>query len=83
MSEGDDQLRRHAEALNTHFMSAVGENPPQDPQLVADKIFECATEATPVHNPVGMDAEGIMQVMDGAENRQAFIDAMAARLLPS
>lgn len=83
VSDGDDQLRVHSEKLRAHFASLAHGGGPQDPQLVADKIYECATEETPVHNPIGADAEGLMQLIEGTENRQAFLEVMAARLLPA
>lgn len=82
VSEGDEQLRDHSEKLRAHFASLTQDGVPQDPQLVADKIFECATEITPVHNPVGVDAEGLVKAMNSMDSRESFIQMMAARLLP-
>ena len=50
-------------------------------QEVADKIYECATEKTPVHNPVGRDAQMLMALM-GGPGRQAFIDQVEPMLIP-
>ena len=82
VSEGDMELQAHSEKLRAHFASLAHGGGPQDPQLVADKIYECASEDTPVHNPAGADAEAIMALIDGADDRQAFLDIMANRLLP-
>lgn len=84
VSDGDDALRTHSESLRAHFAAiAHGSGPPQDPQLVADKIYECATEETPVHNPVGVDADGLNHLINTAADREAFIEMMAGRLLPA
>lgn len=82
VSDGDDQLRLHSENLRSHFASLAHGGSPQDPQLVADKIYECATEDTPVHNPVGADAIGLYNLIHSVEDREAFINVMAGRLLP-
>ncbi|MEM9667746.1 MAG: SDR family oxidoreductase [Pseudomonadota bacterium] len=80
---GEDQLQAYSVKLREHFSSVALAGEPQDPLLVADKIFECATEDTPVCSPVGFDAEGLMALINGLDSRQAFVDAMAARVLPA
>ena len=83
VSEGDDQLRAHSEKLRAHFANlAHGGGAPQDPQMVADKIYQCATEDTPVHNPVGADADGLYQLLNGVDDRETFINVIADRFLP-
>ena len=62
-------------------MAAQGESE-ADPQEVADKIFECATSDTPVHNPVGADAEMLSAMMEAAP-RQAFIEQLEGMVLPA
>ena len=52
-----------------------------DPQEVADKIYECATSPTPIHNPVGSDSQMLIALM-GDTPRQPFLDKMAQMLLP-
>lgn len=80
---GDEDLVAHAERLREALRSAIERinagSGPQDPQLVADKIFECATASTPVHNPVGADAEELVKMMIGMP-RQQFLDGIAAML---
>jgi NAD(P)-dependent dehydrogenase (short-subunit alcohol dehydrogenase family)/alkylation response protein AidB-like acyl-CoA dehydrogenase len=80
---GDEELVTHAKRLREHFLEAVrsegGET--ADPQEVADKIFECATTATPVHNPVGNDAQRIVSWMGGPP-RQDFLDKVEPLLVP-
>ncbi|MEM7661627.1 MAG: SDR family oxidoreductase [Pseudomonadota bacterium] len=83
VGDGEGQLKAHSEKLREHFASVALAGEPQDPQLVADKIFECATEETPVCNPVGADAEGLMALINTLDSRQAFVDAMAGRVLPA
>ena len=82
VGEGDDQLTNHSQKLRDHFASLAHGGAPQDPQLVADKIYVCATEDTPVHNPVGADAEMFMHLINTSDTREAFIDVIAGRLLP-
>lgn len=82
VSDGDEQLRAHSEKLRAHFASLAHGGTPQDPQMVADKIYECATEDTPVHNPVGADADGLNALIDASETREAFINVIAGRFLP-
>lgn len=82
VADGDDQLREHSEKLRAHFASLAHGGTPQDPQMVADKIYECATEDTPVHNPVGADADGLNGLIDASESREALINVIAARFLP-
>jgi hypothetical protein len=48
---------------------------------VADKIHECATADTPVHNPVGADAQMLISMMGNAP-RQDFLDKLEGMLLP-
>jgi NAD(P)-dependent dehydrogenase (short-subunit alcohol dehydrogenase family) len=82
VSEGDDQLRDHSLKMREHFTNLAQGGGTQDPQMVADKIFECATQDTPVHNPVGADADGLYQMMNGMDDREAFINVIASRFLP-
>ena len=52
-----------------------------DPQEVADKIYQCATSETPTHNPVGSDAEMLVDMMN-ATSRQGFLNQLKAMLFP-
>ena len=80
LDQGGEELAAYARRLREH-MQAVLRNlrptggPPADPQEVADKIYECATSETPIHNPVGSDAEMIVGMMS-AGPRQAFLDQL-------
>jgi NAD(P)-dependent dehydrogenase (short-subunit alcohol dehydrogenase family) len=85
MEEGDEQLVAHARRLRQHFSNsadAAGGSTPADPQEVADRIFVCATQDTPLHNPVGTDADMIMSMM-AAPPRQDFLDKLEPMILPS
>eukprot|EP00439_Symbiodinium_sp_Y106_P089740 s1_g2276.t1 len=82
VDDGDAQLKEHSKRLRDHFAALAHGGAAQDPQIVADKIFECATADMPVHNPVGADADGLAALIDGSETRQAFIDIIAQRFLP-
>ena len=83
MERGEEELIAHAKRLREHFMGAVRSEggATADPQEVADKIYECATRETPVHNPVGKDAQMIMAMMGGPD-RQEFLDKVEPLLLP-
>lgn len=83
IESGDPQLVEHSQNVRDHFASIVSGGTPQDPQEVADKIFECVTaDEVPVHNPVGADAERLSGLIDSLPSRQAFLDAMEQMLLP-
>lgn len=81
---GGDELAAYAARLRAHFRKTIrsegGES--ADPQEVADKIFECATRETPVHNPVGADAQLIVAML-AAPPRDEFLAKAEPLLLPS
>ncbi len=80
---GDPQLAEHSARLRDHFQNVLAGGDPQNPQEVADKIYECVTaDEVPVHNPVGADAERLSGLIDQSPSRQAFIEAMEQMLLP-
>jgi len=84
---GGEQLSAYARELRGQIQAisqrlASPEGTPADPQEVADRIYECATSDTPVHNPVGADAEMLVGMMNGASSRQAFLDQLEALLAP-
>ena len=74
------ELREQIQAISRQLAS--GDGIPADPQDVANVICVCATSDTPVHNPVGMDAELLVGMMNGADSRQAFLDRLEAMLAP-
>ena len=49
---------------------------------MADKIYECATTETPVHNPIGSDAQLIVSMI-AAPPRDEFLVKVEPLLLPS
>lgn len=84
---GDEQLAVYEGRMREHFAEQVERVAAEsasatDPQIVADKIYECATRDTPIHNPVGSDAEMLINIMTAAESRQAFIDQVSPLLMP-
>lgn len=84
---GDEQLEAHEARLREHFAEqvervAAESGSANDPQSVADKIYECATRDTPIHNPVGSDAEMLVSMMAAAPSRQSFIDGVSPLLMP-
>ena len=83
LEAGDAQLVEHSRKLRDHFAAVVARGEPQDPQEVADKIYECATaDEAPVHNPVGADAQRLTRLLDSSATRQDFIVALERMLLP-
>jgi NAD(P)-dependent dehydrogenase (short-subunit alcohol dehydrogenase family) len=85
LSSGGAELVAYARKLREHFSQSTdharGENTPADAQEVADQIFRCATDNTPVHNPVGRDAQMLVSLI-GRPPRQEFLDKVEHLLLP-
>jgi NAD(P)-dependent dehydrogenase (short-subunit alcohol dehydrogenase family) len=86
LSAGGEELSTYAQKLYEHIQGIAANMARQsgkeaDPREVADKIYECATSDTPIHNPVGADAEMLAGMMS-ATPRQDFLDKMEAMLLP-
>ena len=81
---GGTQLVEHSRKLRDHFAAVVASRgEPQDPQEVADKIYECVTaDEVPVHNPVGADALRLNNLLESSPTRQDFIVALERMLLP-
>lgn len=83
---GDAELIHQARKIAAHFAVLVENMQKQsrktaDPQEVADKIFECVTEETPVHNVIGADAEMLHNMMTSMP-RQDFVEQMEEMLKP-
>lgn len=83
---GDTELVQQAQKISDHFVLLVEQMQKQsgktaDPQDVADKIYECVTQETPVHNIVGADAEMLYNMMTSMP-RQDFINQMEKMLKP-
>ncbi|MEO1096082.1 MAG: SDR family oxidoreductase [Cyanobacteria bacterium J06638_28] len=84
----DDVLEAYDHRLRQHFAKqieqvAAASDRVNDPQDVAEKIYECATQDTPIHNPVGSDATMLAGMIAAAESRQAFIEQVTPLLMPS
>ncbi len=67
LANGDDQIRAYSAKLVTKMNDAVARMAQQgdetsDPREVAEKVYECATEETPIHNVSGRDAESLLQM---------------------
>ncbi|MEM9090636.1 MAG: SDR family oxidoreductase [Cyanobacteria bacterium P01_F01_bin.53] len=83
----DEQLDSYDRLLRQHFAKQVeavasASDSVNDPQDVADKIYECATQDTPIHNPVGSDAEMLTGMIAAADSRQTFINQVKPLLMP-
>ena len=86
LEAGDDELITYSKKLHNHINALADQMAKQggdvaDAQEVADKIYECATSATPIHNPVGADSDMLIQ-MKSSMPQQEFLDKMAAMVLP-
>ena len=66
LEAGDAQVVEMAQRIRAHFGAIVadhhGGERTADPQEVADRIYRCATEDMPVHNPCGSDAEMLVSL---------------------
>ena len=83
LDSGNADLVAYAKRVRQHIerVLAGGGGGAADPQEVADVIYRCANSDAPVHNQVGDDARMLMELMS-AGPRQAFVDRLAAMLLP-
>lgn len=84
---GDEETKAHAQKVGAHFRLLAQQMMERggkiaDPQEVADLIYTCATEETPVHSVVGADAEMLLG-MQNSMSRQEFIDQMGAMFTPA
>jgi NAD(P)-dependent dehydrogenase (short-subunit alcohol dehydrogenase family) len=86
LEQGDSELIPVAQKIAAHFAGLVEQMLNQggetaDPQEVADKIYECITSETPVHNIIGADAEMLFGMLNSMP-RQDFINQMEEMLKP-
>lgn len=83
--EQGDELAVYRDFLLGRLGAAIGGlatgHPPNEPKIVADKIYECATGETPIHNPVGADANQLADMMSSMP-RHDFLDHVAGLLFP-
>ncbi|MEM8638703.1 MAG: hypothetical protein AAGG51_07825 [Cyanobacteria bacterium P01_G01_bin.54] len=82
MLEADGHRLRQYFAKQIEQVAAASDRV-NDPQDMAEKIYECATQDTPIHNPVGSDASMLARMIAAAESRQAFIEQVTPLLMPS
>lgn len=86
LENGYDELKPHAQKLSAHFATLAEQMQKQggkdaDPQEVADIIYKCVTEDTPIHNVVGADAEMLLGMINSMP-RQDFINQIETLLTP-
>ncbi|GAD79975.1 SDR family oxidoreductase [Vibrio ezurae] len=67
LANGDQQIRDYSDKMRQKMNATMEQMRQQgtresDPHEVADKIYQCVTEDTPVHNVSGSDAEAILQM---------------------
>ncbi len=87
LENGDDEIREYSRKLSQKMNATLEEmrkqgNQESNPQEVADKIFECATEETPIHNVSGSDAEAMLQ-MKKAMNEAALMKTISDMFIPN
>lgn len=88
IANGSPELVGYARALVSKIEGIIDNDllrpegaPPADPQEVADKIYECATTETPINNPVGLDAQMLIQMRSSLPPKE-FIAKLEELLLP-
>lgn len=86
LSTGGEELSAYAHRLYDHIQGIAHQMANQsgqeaDPQEVVDKIYQCATSETPIHNPIGADAV-MLAGMISPTPRQDFLDKLEQMLLP-
>ena len=87
LANGDQQVRDYAQKLDQKMNANVEQMrlqgvEPSDPQEVADKIFHCVTQQTPIHNVSGSDAQSILHMKNSLSEGE-FMDSISAMLVPS
>ena len=75
LTYGDEQIRDYSSKLSQKMNATMEQMRQQggnesNPQEVADKIFECATEETPIHNVSGNDAEAVYQMTKNMSEKE-------------
>ncbi len=86
IASGDPELVSYAQILASHLAQVAEQmrmhsGQESDPQEVAEKIWECATQDTPIHNVSGSDAE-MMIGMKNSLDHQEFIDKLSKMIMP-
>jgi NAD(P)-dependent dehydrogenase (short-subunit alcohol dehydrogenase family) len=86
LEQGDEEVQKYTGKLVEHFVSVVEQFRTQsgkeaDPQDVADIIFKCATEETPIHSVAGDDAE-MMLGMKSSLPHQEFLEKVTDMVMP-
>ncbi|MBI1494511.1 SDR family oxidoreductase [Halocynthiibacter styelae] len=79
LSSWGNAISKHIEATRANMRAQGGSEP--NPELVAEKVFECVTQDTPIHNTVGADADMMLSMLETMPH-QDFLDQMAKMLLP-
>jgi len=82
LDTGDAQIQAASKKMRENFERVVTSGDPQDPADVSDLMFKLATEGGPVHNPVGADAQMLAGLINGAADREAFVQTAEQLLLP-
>lgn len=67
LGNGDEQIRNYSLKLGKRMNATIEQMRQQgdqesDPQEVAEKVYECATEDTPIHNVSGDDVQAVLHM---------------------
>ena len=86
LNNGDEQVLAHINSMMTDIAKIIEDMLIQggkvaDPQEVADVIYKCVTEETPVLNPVGADAQMFYQMKNSMEP-QEFLNKITELIFP-
>lgn len=86
LANGDEQIRDYSSKLSQKMNATMEQMRQQggqesNPQEVADKIFECATEETPIHNVSGNDAEAVFK-MTKTMSEEELINTVSNMFIP-
>jgi len=86
LENGDEQIRDYSLKLSQKMNATMEQmrqqgNQESDPQEVADKVYQCVTEKTPIHNVSGKDAEAMLQ-MKKSMSEEELMKTISDMLIP-
>lgn len=86
LEKGEEQIRDYSLKLSQKMNATVERmslesGSKSDPQEVADKVYECATEKTPIHNVSGKDAEAMLHLKQ-SKSEEELMKTISDMLIP-
>ncbi|QIZ75772.1 SDR family oxidoreductase [Ferrimonas lipolytica] len=87
LTNGDAQVQEYSAQCVAKMNETIAEmmqqgNQQADPAEVAEKIYQCVTESTPVHNVSGVDAQQVLE-MKQTLPKAALLATLSQVLVPS